>query len=716
MQPEVQFTMNHDQSRSLLEAAKGHFVDQDYIKAIPFLVRLLNVEDYRTRALSNLGACLYHLGHHHAAKIHLTRALSADSEYLPARLNLAKTLYALEDYSIADIEFSTILQSNPEDEAAWHGRFECCIAQTHMDQCHFIIRNWPKSLQNTKVFYLASARLLRGEGRDTEALRCLEGAARTDDPGAEVYALMSELLLDNHRLDDGLAMIQLAISLQPTNIFYRCMKANIYYFQSDVAKCSDAFGAALSLSPNSASLLLNQYLLFPAIPASARQIDECRTRFMDGLQIAESMPQLVLIPQHPISLHTFTLAYHNKNDRVLLERYSDLMRRLSEPMLSDLEKSSLKLQDLSRTDITHRTKIRIGFISSYFYGHSNTMAFQGLIRFLDRAQFQIILIHLSGSKDDQTKEGLNAFADETVNLPNDLCAIYGQLHCLQLDILFFTDLGMTPYDFLYPFFRSAPIQITGWGIPHTSGNKNVDYYISSEGIEPDGAEELYTEKLIRLPGGLPCCFYTDSLDTPELGREYFFLPYHCKLIGCLQSLHKLHPDFDLLLEEIAIQNPDAIFVFVEDAYSSSTALFLERLGSSSPTAKEQTLVLKKMARGEYQALCKCMDILLDPIYYGSGITFFEAVLAGTPIVTLEGSYLRSRVVASGYEEMGVFNPPIASSNSEYIQIVHDLLENDERRNSLRKQILSQRHRIVNRADYVRHFEEFCLEVTGRKKP
>ncbi|MCP9793619.1 O-linked N-acetylglucosamine transferase family protein, partial [Vulcanococcus limneticus] len=635
---------------------------------------------------------------------------------LPARQNLANTLFALAEYSASDQEYFTVLEQDADNDAAWNGRFECSFAKTDIDKCHSILRDWQRSLQLTQTYYLASARLLRHEGKDMEALRTLQCAAKAEDSEAEVYALMCEILLASNRLEDGLAMIRTAITLQPYNLIYRCKMASIYFLLSDITKCSEAMHAASMFFPESAILLLNQYLLFPVIPTSAEQIAECRVQFEEGLCKAESMPSLQLITQHPVSLHTFTLAYHNQNDRGLLERYSTLMRRLADPLLSEFIKKRAKATSSSPlVSKDQEAKIRIGFLSSYFYGHSNTMAFQGLIRFLDRGQFQVILIHGIGSIDDAVKDEINSFADEIVTLTNDLYSIYAQLHDLQLDILFFTDLGMSHFDFLYPFFRASPIQITGWGIPHTSGSSYVDYYISAEGVEPDGAEELYTEKLIRLPGGLPCCFYSDSLDTPEVGREYFFLPYHCKLIGCLQSLHKLHPDFDLLLEAVAIRNPDAIFVFVEDTYSCSTELFLHRLGSFAPTAKEQTLVLTKMQRGEYQALCKCMDILLDPIYYGSGITFFEAVLAGTPIVTLEGRYLRSRVVSSGYREMGIFDPPIARSNSEYVEIVHDLLENDDKRNSLRKQILCQRHRVVNRADYVRHFEEFCLTVTGLKQ-
>ena len=694
--------------------AKNNFNDGEYCKAITYLVKLLRDDVYQVKALSNIGACLFHMGHYTAAKKYLKRALSVDPYHHQARQNLANTLYALGDYATADRVFTETIQIDNENEAAWQGRFECCYALALIDECRQVLRDWPSSLQDRQKYYLATALLLRREGKDIEALRVLQRAAGSTDAPAEVYAWMAEIFLANHRLEDGLTMAEKAISLQPENIFYLCMKANIFYFLSEVEKCSESFAAAARVCPQSAALLLNQYLLFPVIPASSQQIDACRLRFLDGLAIAESTPDLELVYQHPISLHTFTLAYHNKNDRALLERYSLLMQRLTNPLLSELQDLKAKRDQSPSTSTSKSEKIKIGFLSRYFYGHSNTMAFQGLIRLIDRRKFEVVLIHVFGGRDDHVRAELNCFADQVVNLPNDLSAIYMELHSLELTILYFTDLGMTPYDFLFPFFRASPIQITGWGIPHTSGHSFVDYYISSEGIEPPGADDLYTERLVRLPGGLPCCFYAESLEIPELCREYFFLPGHCKLVGCLQSLHKLHPDFDLLLEGIAVQNPEVIFVFVEDDYGSSTELFLNRIALSAPSAKEQIIVLKKMNRGEYQALSKCMDLLLDPVYYGSGITFFEAVLAGTPVVTLEGEYLRSRVVASGYREMGIYNAPIAKTSLEYVEIVHELLEDNSKRESLRKQILSQRHRVVNRADYVRNFEDFCLEVTGRK--
>jgi predicted O-linked N-acetylglucosamine transferase (SPINDLY family) len=257
--------------------------------------------------------------------------------------------------------------------------------------------------------------------------------------------------------------------------------------------------------------------------------------------------------------------------------------------------------------------------------------------------------------------------------------------------------------------------MTGWGIPHTSGIKEIDYYITSTELEPPEAKANYTETLVRLPGGLPCCFQKPGQDYKNLPREYFILPPGDTLIGCLQGLHKLHPDYDLILEEIAVRNPEVGFVFVEDELASRSQIFLDRLAKSAPSVRERCVFLAIMQRHEYQALCNCVDLLLDPIYYGSGITFFEASFVGTPIVTMEGSNLRTRVVASGYREMGIEDPPITKTKEEYVELVTMLVNEPERRESMRASILANNHRVFNRMDHIRSFEQFCLQAVKSER-
>ncbi len=701
------------QQEQLYRQARSCFEAENYSQAIVALRELLHDPDYNVRAWANIGACLYHLDHYAAAIKYLNKALALDPDFVPAQLNLANSLFALGRFQEASALYGRVIEVDATNDSAFQGQFDSLLMQGETRACELLLDDWRSKLPESSKAPLAKGLLLRKQGKNPEAIKALQDLLVSDPENARIHALISEILVDIKRLDDALFFIKKAIELDPEDISYHCTKANIHYFLSQVADCIEAYGKALALCPSSATLLLNSHLIFPIIPTSTDEINICRDRFNEGLSLVENDPQLELIPQHPIALHTFPLAYHNHNDRPLLERYMKIMERLAAPLLRQLAgtKQTPSVPSAKRDD----NRIRIGFLSRYFYGHSNTIAFQGLIRHLDREKFAVVIIHVSGSLNDHVQEDLNACCDEVIYLSNKFNEVYLTLHSLNLDLLFFTDMGMTPYDFLIPMFRSCAIQITGWGIPHTSGNRAVDYYISSEGLEPADADDHYTESLIRLPGSLPCCFLTEGEEVPPpFPRDYFFLPSHCQLIGCLQSLHKIHPDFDLVMEEIARKNPDVIFVFVEDAISHSTELFIQRLSEHAPAVREQSLFLRVMGRGEYQALCRCMDLLLDPIYYGSGITFFEAALVGTPIITLEGPFLRSRTVSGGYREMGIQDAPIAETPSQYVDLTTALLRDRNRRSRLRSDILRQNHRLFNRMDYVRNFENFCLQAVERR--
>jgi predicted O-linked N-acetylglucosamine transferase (SPINDLY family) len=49
--------------------------------------------------------------------------------------------------------------------------------------------------------------------------------------------------------------------------------------------------------------------------------------------------------------------------------------------------------------------------------------------------------------------------------------------------------------------RMAPVQATWLGYPHSTGVLAIDYWVTDAVADPEGAEELNTEKLIRLDGG-----------------------------------------------------------------------------------------------------------------------------------------------------------------------------------------------------------------------
>ncbi|MBD2718884.1 tetratricopeptide repeat protein [Synechococcus sp. FACHB-909] len=700
--------------QTFYDCARRHFLAGSYGEAITALSRILSDERFSVRASSNIGSCLLMMNHVRAATRYIDRALQQDPNYIPALLNRVKALQAQQQHEESQIVCQQILRDDPTDEAAWEHWVRSLLHTQQREPALQVVKRWQAQLPDSFLAQMTEGELLYQQGAFEDAIRPFGQALRINPAAEKVYAHLSVVMMMLYRHDAALDYIDKALAIQAESVRNRSRKAQILWLMGRWEEASDWFGKAFSLSPQSANLFLNQHLCLPGIPESRDEIEKARVRFVRGLVCAEEDRTLELDFLDEAVPHTFTLTYHNQQDRAVLERYVDVMRKLARPLFSQF----LEEENDSERGATNglaRDRLRIGFLSQFFTGHSNALAFEGLIRNLDRRRFEVILIHTAHARKDQSRDSLDAAAERVIHLPDDLVASAGTLRNLDLDILFFTDIGMNPYSHLLPLFKTAPIQLTGWGVPHTSGIREIDYYVSADDLEPTGSEASYTESLVRLPGGLPCCFSLPDVELIPVPREYFFLPPEHTLVGCLQSLHKLHPDFDDVLEQIAQQNPEVVFVFVEDTIEARTAAFLARLSRTAPSVRARCVTLASMRREDYHALCHCIDLLLDPIYYGCGITFFEASFAGTPILTLEGHNLRSRVVACGYREMGIEDPPIATSPEGYVMLASQLINDPARRDRIRESIRLSNQRIFNRLDYVRNFEAFCLQAAQSRR-
>ncbi|WP_159815902.1 glycosyltransferase family 41 protein [Cyanobium sp. Copco_Reservoir_LC18] len=700
--------MDKEELFTLYQEAKKLYENKQYTDAIPLLVTLKHHSEYRLKANTNIGGCLLQLGHIKAGLKFISQALEQDDQYVPALINKAEAHLALSDPKIAIEIYTRLTQRCPKNWPLFYGLAKALHASNHeQDALDALSEYLTYSPSDT------SAIILYGEIQSNlndhvSAIKTFGKALDLEPKNQKIYSNLGVVMMRRNNFTLALRYFEIALKILPDCLADLRRIALVHYTLSETNAARDYFCKAFALDPTSTSLFLSRFLLLPSIPLSANEIEQARKRFVHGLNLAEkSASTLVLDTQNESIPHLFYLAYHDKDDKLIIERYIRLARRLANAFLPANRTSNIqpKEQNPRRSQ-----RIKIGFLSSYFSTHSNCFAFEGLIRNLNRELFEIYLIHTSLSQKDGTRDRLDSLCEHSIQLSNNLQEISDCLCSLDLDMLYFTDLGMNAYDYLIPFLRSARIQITGWGIPHTSGIEEIDYYISCEGLEPPDASRLYTEELVMMPGGVPCCFLDDTLTLYKLPREYFILPPEGLLVGCLQSLHKLHPDFDFILEEIAKMNPELGFVFVEDRIPERTKRFIDRLERNAPLVRERMVTHALMNRAEYHSLCNCIDLLLDPIYYGSGITFFEASFVGTPIVTIEGKFLRSRVVASCYREMQLTDPPIADNWSEYIELATDLLQNSARRQELKADILRKKHLVFNRVDYVRNFESFCIQA------
>src|SRR5439155_19228973 len=100
---------------------------------------------------------------------------------------------------------------------------------------------------------------------------------------------------------------------------------------------------------------------------------------------------------------------------------------------------------------------------------------------------------------DPLATAVEAAADRFLRVPREPEAARRLVAEQGLDVLLFTDVGMDALTYTLAFSRMAPVQCVGWGHPVTTGSPTMDYFVSSELLEVPGADEHYTEQLVRLP-------------------------------------------------------------------------------------------------------------------------------------------------------------------------------------------------------------------------
>ncbi len=224
--------------------------------------------------------------------------------------------------------------------------------------------------------------------------------------------------------------------------------------------------------------------------------------------------------------------------------------------------------------------MKVGFISSNFCNLAIGKHFRGVIANLSRELFEVY-VFFGKKKSDIIAQFIEKNADKSVTLVSVLEIARKQIAECQLDILFYTDIGMDPLTYFLAFSRLAPVQCVTWGHPDTTGIPNIDYYISCEDFETEGSEAQYSEALVRMKN-IPNYFYRpDSVkltDAQQI-RKKVGLPTGNRLYVVPQSLFKFHPDFDAVLGEILRRDSNGLLILFEATQKGLSALLMDSSAS-----------------------------------------------------------------------------------------------------------------------------------------
>ena len=312
--------------------------------------------------------------------------------------------------------------------------------------------------------------------------------------------------------------------------------------------------------------------------------------------------------------------------------------------------------------------LRIGLVSGDFHRqHPVNLFMLPLLERLDRQNFPVITYHTGSMHDAYTVRAQNASSNWLEAGRLDDPALHQRILADRIDLLI--DLaGHTASHRLGVFaLRSAPVQLTFLGYPHSTGLSRIDWLIGDREVSPAEHGALFSEGIAQLPGSVFCWSPVDDYPLPPPRP-----PEAPLVFGSFNNIMKLSPRTirlwaavlrDLPQAQLRLKAPSLGDTSVADRFHSLFAaegIDPERLLLEGP--EELGLMMQR-----YGAI----DIALDPTPYNGGTTTLQALWMGVPVIALRGGNFVGRMGASFLTTLG--EPGwIADDDADYRAIARQL--------------------------------------------
>ncbi len=632
-------------------------------EAISLLQQAVQLQPRSPNFMNNYAEALRKAGKAEQAVIHFRTALSLQNLFPQAWYNLGVSLKQLGRYSEAVSAYEQALQQKPDYFSAAYNLGNCFLAM------------------NAYV----------------SARRSYERAIQYQPNSVEALTNLGSALQKLEEFDRAADCFRRVLELDPENLDAHLNLSGTAQAVGDVTAAQQHMRRAINLGGDTLRLRMSLLLLLPHIPESNRQIDAYRERLLLELPaFSEEFQQGIGGDLGQICVEPPTgWAYQGRETLSLKQAFAGLY----EPLIPELQALG-----------SGGERLRVGFVVTH--GHEGVFikCMRGTLNCMDNRRFQVVVVCSSGG-DQMIKARISNPQVDFLVIDKELPRAVETLHQARFDLLYYWEVGTDVTNYLLPFHRLAPVQCAGWGWPVTTGINNVDYFISSEYIEPEGGDAHYSEQLLRLQS-LPY-YYRPPVPEHDRQRAEYGLPEQGAIYLCSQNLRKIHPDFDELAALILAADPTGHVAIIGSKFELENDALKHRMNIVMPELMERLQFLPRMDESRYLALLKLTTVVLDTPHYGGGAnTCCDTLAAGTPLVTLAGAFHSGRYALGVYRKLEL-QELVATTNADYARIAVRLGTEPSYRQTICKRIAERTPILFENIEAVRQLEEFMLRVCDR---
>jgi protein O-GlcNAc transferase len=733
------------QSTELLKRAIHHHRSGELRQAELLYEKVIAQSPENAEAHNNLAVILRQKGNLKAARVYYQKAIDLQPEYVEAHYNLANFHQSAQDYGSAQIHYQKVIDLAPRHAEAHCNLATCWLnlgnphtAIVHyrqsidlnpkLPQAHYNLGNAFQQLGDREaaiVAYRAAIQLqphyidallnlaqsVKDQSQFREAARIYAQIVSITPTCGDAYVGLGEYYNTLRDLPQAAKWYKQALALNPQSAKLCISLGENYHNQNQLSQAKSYFQRALVIDPDCASAQWQSQLMLPILYRDQVEIIRSRQQFCRNLNALIAQTDLTDLDSQERALAglayhvNFYLGYQGFNDRGLQSKYGNFAHRILAASYPQW------VQPRPMPPLAPGEKIRVGFLSSHLYGINFARWAIEWIKHLNPAEFAVYSYHV-GTTVDRFTEQFAEFSHAFHHLPGQFEVCCEQVITDNLHILIFPDLTSTPENTEFAGLRLAPVQCTAWGHPITSGLPTIDYYLSSDLMEPENGQQHYRETLVRLPNiGL---YYPKPqlADSPKTRAEVG-LRDDAVVYLCCQSPYKYQPQFDILFPQIAQQVANAQFVWVGRDFAQTDSLLHQRLAIAFAqfhlNYQDFCVVLSEQEHSDYLSLYRLSDIFLDSLEWSGGNSTMEAIAYGLPVVTCPGKFMRGRHSWGILQMLGV-TETISDNIATYIEIAVRLGLEPDLRQQICQEIVAAHSNLYDDRACIAGLEAFFKKV------
>jgi predicted O-linked N-acetylglucosamine transferase (SPINDLY family) len=255
--------------------------------------------------------------------------------------------------------------------------------------------------------------------------------------------------------------------------------------------------------------------------------------------------------------------------------------------------------------------------------------------------------------------------------------------------------------------KAAPIQVSAWGHASGTGLPTIDYLFADPVMVPSETRDLFAERIYDLP----CTVIIEPPPRELVAAEPPVISNGYVTYGVFTRTSRLSDSAIELWARILRSNVTSRLIIKDrllDDVSIQTRL-KENLGAHGVTPDRVNL-MGSTSREEHLAAYRHVDIGLDPLPHGGGVSTWEALHMGVPVVTKMGNSPPNRVSGAILSAIEM-SDWIATDEDEYVDIA--LRATPERLRTIRNQLPDLIGARCSPASYARAVETAYQTMWGK---